>query len=56
MWNIKKKKKKNKVNEQTKQKQIHRYREESNGYQRERGWREKDKMGKRINYTVMDGN
>ena len=35
MWSIKKK-----VNEQTKQKQTHRYREQSSGYQKERGWGE----------------
>ena len=36
MWNIKNKQTKNKINEQTKQKQTCRFKEQSSGYQRGR--------------------
>ena len=41
MWNIK-----NKINEQTKQKQAQRYREQSSGYQRGRGSGREGEIGK----------
>ena len=54
MWNIKSKQK-NKISEQTKQKQTRRYREQSSGNQRERGG-ERAKWVMRINCMVLHGN
>ena len=53
MWNLKKKKRTNK----TKQRQTHRYREQTGGYQsgREVGGRGGERV-KGVNYMVIDGN
>ena len=52
MWNPK-----NKINEQTKQKQTHRQKEQTDGFQMERGWKVGQKNVKAVrigSYVRMD--